>query len=105
MKSRTDKAVREALGDFLGILEYKVRHGIINIDDVRTILSTIEASGGVRATVKDLAGYYRQSEDNVRHVIHRNLLPAPKRMVYYDFGTFREKIPPRWTNKTSFPAG
>lgn len=56
MKSRTDKAVREALGDFLGILEYKVRHGIINIDDVRAILSTIEASGGVRATVKDLAG-------------------------------------------------
>ena len=104
MKSRTDKAVREALGDFLGILEYKVRNGVINVDDVRTILSTIEASGGVRATVKDLAGFYRQSEDNVRHVIHRNLLPAPKRMVYYDFGSFREKVPPKWTGKASMPA-
>ncbi len=39
MKSRTEKAVREALGDFLGILEYKVRHGAINVDDIRTILS------------------------------------------------------------------
>lgn len=103
MKSKTDKAVREALGDFLGILEYKVRHGVINIDDVRTILSTIEASGGVRATVKDLAGYYNQSEDNIRHVIHRNLMPSPKRMVYYDFAAFRERIPPRWTIRSSLP--
>ena len=96
--------MREALGDFLGILEYKVRHSVMNIDDVRVILKTIEASGGVRATVKDLAGYYHQSEDNIRHVIHRNLMPAPKRMVYYDFDSFRDSIPPRWTNKFSLPA-
>lgn len=104
MKSRTEKAVREALGDFLGILEYKVRHGAINVDDIRTILEAIEASGGVRATVKDLAGYYRQSEDNVRHVIHRNILPAPRRMVYYDFGSFRERVPEKWTKRASLPA-
>ena len=101
MKSKTDKAVREALGDFLGILELKVRNGEINMDDARAILEAIEASGGVHATVKDLAKYYNQSEDNVRHVIHRNLLPAPRRMVYYDFGSFREKVPPRWTKKAS----
>lgn len=100
----TETAVREALGDFLGILEYKVRHGVINVDDIRTILEAIEASGGVRATVKDLAGYYRQSEDNVRHVIHRNILPAPRRMVYYDFGAFRERVPDKWTKRASFPA-
>lgn len=104
MKCKTEKAVREALGDFLGILEHKVRHGVINIDDVRTILETIEAAGGVRATVKDLAGYYHQSEDNVRHVIHRNLLPAPKRMVYHDFGSFRDKVPASWTKRFSLPA-
>lgn len=104
MRSRTEKAVREALGDFLGILEYKVRHGTINVDDIRTILEAIEASGGVRATVKDLAGYYRQSEDNVRHVIHRNILPAPRRMVYYDFGAFRERVPDKWTKRASLPA-
>lgn len=97
-------AVREALGDFLGILEYKVRNGVINVEDIRTILEAIEASGGVRATVKDLAGYYRQSEDNVRHVIHRNLLPAPRRMVYYDFGAFRERVPDKWTKRALLPA-
>ena len=71
MRTKTETAVREALGDFLGILEYKVRHGVINVDDIRTILEAIEASGGVRATVKDLAGYYRQSEDNAP-------VPAPR---------------------------
>lgn len=101
MRSRTDKAIREALGDFLGILEYKARHGVMSVDDVRVILDAIEAAGGVRATVKDLAGYYNQSEDNVRHVIHRNLLPAPRRMVYYDFGSFRDKVPARWRSTGS----
>ena len=103
MNERTEQAIRDALGDFLGILEHKVRQGSINSEDVRTILRTIEASGGVRATVKDLAGYYNQSEDNVRHVIHRNLLPAPRRMVYYDFGSFRERVPDRWTKRSSEP--
>lgn len=104
MRSKTDNAMREALGDFLGILEYKARNGVMSVEDVRSILAAIEASGGIKATVKEIAGYYHQSEDNVRHVIHRNLMPNPKRMVYYDFGAFRENVPPRWTNKCSLPA-
>ena len=103
MKSKSDKAVREALGDFLGILEHKARNGEMSMDDARAILEAIEASGGIRATVKDLAGYYHQSEDNVRHVIHRNLLPAPRRMVYYDFDSFRDKVPNKWTKRASLP--
>ena len=104
MKCKTERAVREALGDFLGILEYKARNGVMSVEDVKAILEAIEASGGIKATVKEIAGYYHQSEDNVRHVIHRNLMPDPKRMVYYDFGAFRDKVPPKWTNKGSLPA-
>lgn len=104
MRTTTDKAMREALGDFLGILEYKARHGVMNIGDVKAILEAIKTAGGIKATVKEIAGYYNQSEDNVRHIIHRNLMPEPKRMVYYDFGAFRKIVPPRWTNKGSLPA-
>ena len=57
MRSRTDNAMREALGDFLGILEYKARHGVMSVEDVRSILAAIEASGGIKATVKEIAGY------------------------------------------------
>lgn len=102
--SKNANLMREALGDFFGILEYKARHGVMSLEDVRAIFEAITASGGIKATVKEIAGYYHQSEDNVRHVIHRNIMPDPKRMVYYDFGAFRDKVPPRWTNKGSLPA-
>lgn len=102
--NKNTNVMRDALADFLGMLEYKVRHDVMNIDDVRAILKAIECSGGVKATIKDLAGYYGQSEDNIRHVIHRNLMPPPKRMVYYDFEAFRDKVPHKWTNKGSLPA-
>ena len=61
------------------------------------IARAIREGGGIRATVRDLAGYYGQSENNVRHVINRNLLPAPERRVYHDFAAFRKRVPPGWT--------
>ena len=100
---KAEEVMREALGDFLGILEYKVRNGVILEKDVKTIMETIKAGGGVQVTVKELAGYYNQSEDNIRHVIHRNLMPPPTRRVYYDFKAFRDKVPPKWTKRSSLP--
>lgn len=88
--------MREALADMLGILQHKVRHGVMTADDVRAILTALEAGGGVRATVGDLAGYYRRSEADVRNVIHRNLMPKPVRRVTYDFGAFRKVVPASW---------
>ena len=79
--------MRDTLADMLGILEYKVRNDAISSEDVRAILTTLEAGGGVRATVSDIAGYYHKSEADVRNVIHRNLMPKPVRRVTYDFRT------------------
>ena len=101
MKLRTDNAVRDALADMLGILEYKVRSGAMSKDDTRALLDILESGGGIRATVSDLAGYYRQSEDNVRHILHRHLMPPPVRRVYYDFGAFRDAVPEKWRNRVS----
>ena len=77
MKERSDSMMREALADMLGVLEYKVRNGVMSSDDVRTIITTLESGGGIRATVSDLAGFYHRSEADVRNVIHRNYLPKP----------------------------
>lgn len=96
MKERTENAVRDALADMFGLLEYKTRHGAMCADDVRAILTALEAGGGVRATVGDLAGYYHKSEADVRNVIHRNLMPKPVRRVTYDFGAFRKVAPASW---------
>ncbi len=97
----SNKTMRDALADFLGMLAHKARTGQLTDDDARAMYRAICDAGGIKATVTDMAGYYGQSEDNVRHVIHRNLLPAPQRRVYYDFGAVRKKVPDKWAKRIS----
>lgn len=104
MRERSENMMREALADMLGVLEYKVRNGVMCSDDVRAIIMTLESGGGIRATVSDLAGYYHKSEADVRNVIHRNYLPKPVRRVSYDFGHFRNVVPKSWHVRANLPA-
>ena len=96
MKEKSVSAMRDALGDMFGIMEYKARSGAMSADDMRSILTSLEAGGGIRATVSDLAAFYNRSEADVRNVIHRNLMPKPIRRVTYDFGAFRRVVPASW---------
>lgn len=89
--------MRDALADWLGMLAYKARTGQLTGEDAAVLYRAICDAGGIRATVRDLAGYYGQTETNVRHAISRNLLPAPERRIYYDFSSFRKRVPARWT--------
>lgn len=100
----SESFIREALADMFDILSYKTRHGTMSVDDMKVVLSIIRQGVGLKATVKELAGFYGQSEDNVRHVIHRNFIPAPERRVYYDFRSFNEHVPEKWRNRSSLPA-
>ena len=103
MKDESSNIVRDALADMLSMLVYKVRNGVMSSDDVRAILTALEAGGGVRATAKDLAGFYHKSEADVRNVIHRNYLPKPLRRVTYDFGAFRKAVPASWNVSQYLP--
>ena len=91
--------IREAVCDFLGILKHKAETGQLTPQDLRAIMEAIMAGGGIQATVEDLAGYYGQSPDNSRHVMHRTILPAPERRVYHDFSAFRRQVPQSWMKK------
>ena len=91
-----ENVMREALADMFGMLEYKIRNGEMSYDDINIILSILEVNGGVKATASDLAGFYHQSEDNIRHVLHRNYMPKPVRKVYYDMLSFAKNVPPKW---------
>ena len=104
MRKTTENVIREALADMFDILAYKVRHGAMSESELRTIFSILRTEGGVQATVKELAEYYHQSEDNVRHVIHRSPMPSPKRKVYYDVESFFDNMPAKWHNHASLPA-
>ena len=101
MSIKKDNIIREALADMFGILEYKVRHGSMSYDDISALVSIIESNGGIKATASDLAGFYHQSEDNVRHVLHRSYMPKPKRMVYHDMLSFAKNVPSKWRENLS----
>ena len=100
----TGETIRETLAEIFGMLEYKARNGALTLEDARAMLSAIQSGGGIHATVSDIAGYYRQSEDNVRHVLHRNYFPAPVRKVYYDFSAFVRAVPKKWHRRPSATA-
>ena len=100
MGNKMEEIVRESLADVLGFLGYKIRKGSINFDDVESLKGFIARGCGVKATVKELAEYYGQSEDNVRHVIHRNLMSPPQRKVYFDFAEFSRGSPEKRHRKT-----
>ena len=99
MATNKESTLRDELADFLGMLAHKARTGQLTADDAAVIYQAIRDAGGIRATVRDMAGYYHQSENNVLHVIHRNLLPAPERRVYHDFGAVNKHVPDKWKLK------
>lgn len=101
---KNEKVLRDLLADMFSLLAQKVRKGELTATEVRAILSAVAATGGVKATVKELAEFYGQSEDNIRHVIHRNFMPDPVRRVYYDFGAFNKIVPQKWRDPSTFPA-
>jgi len=95
---KTEKIMRDALADMFTLLAYKVENGDMTTDDVKAVLTALEAGGGVKATIKDLAGYYGKKEVDVRNVIHRHYFPRPVRRSYYDFGVFRNAVPKSWSH-------
>lgn len=101
---KAENAIREAVADMFDVLSYKVRNGVMTEQDLRAISAVIREAGGVQATIKDLASFYGQSEDNVRHVISRHFMPSPSRRVYYDFDSFRQFVPEKWHERHSLPA-
>lgn len=101
---KSEKVIREAVAEMFEMLAYKVRNGVMCEEDIEALRSFIHAGVGVKATAKEIASFYGQSIDNVRHVIARNPLPAPCRRVYYDFGAFARHIPEKWHAHHSLPA-
>lgn len=99
MKEKSKNVIREALSDMFDILAYKVRNGAMTLEEMDAVLSLLAHASKPKATVKELSDFFGQTEDNVRHIIHRNMMPKPVRKVYYDFNSFCRFVPKRWRTK------
>lgn len=92
--------MRDVLCDCLGMIELKIKSGSVTIGDLKSILEALAASVGIKASAKEIAEYYGESEVNVRSLIKRRLISKPQRRVYYNFSELCKKVPKSWHIKS-----
>lgn len=89
---------KKLLLEFLSFLKYKVDNDLLTMEEVDSIVKTIDDNIRVLGTADDFATFYGQSKTNVSSVINRRMLEKPKRRVFYDFNAFRKIVPNKWLN-------
>jgi len=91
--------MQNEVNELASILEFaseRARSGQMTLEEVRSWLEVLLDRSTLWATVEELAGFYGQSEHNVRCLINRRYIGRPKRRVYYSFGQFSRIIPKSW---------
>ncbi|MBO4718961.1 MAG: hypothetical protein J5658_03705 [Prevotella sp.] len=96
MSEKFEQVAREALSEMFDFLAYKVRNGAMTLEEMDSVMRLFSECSSPKATVRELSRFYGQTEDNIRHIIHRNMMPKPVRKVYYDFLSFCRFVPKRW---------
>lgn len=103
MSTKKENIIRESFAETLELLAFKIRHGSMTAADLESITNLIKSEVCILVTVKELADFYNQSEDNIRHVLHRKVAAPPVRRVFYDFLSFQKAVPAKWHETSSFP--
>lgn len=104
MQSYKEDSKLQGLGkkivlEFLDYLSFKVRSDSLTMEEADSLARVFMENVSLTGTIDDLAGYYGQSRENVRVVIHRKLLGRPMRRVFYSFNAFRKVIPRKWSDR------
>lgn len=97
--SKEEQFGKKFLAEYLDFIKYKVENDKLTVDEYRSLINFLSSGISLQGTAEDFAGYYGTSEVNVRSVLHRNLMPKPKRAVLYDFRKFNMIRPRRWGKK------
>lgn len=84
------------VSEFLAFLKYKFDNDILTMEEIASILKTIESGMVVTGTAQDFADFYGQSVTNVRSVIKRTMPETHKRRTVYPFGKFQKRVPKKW---------
>ena len=95
-----DNVGKKILSEFLSFLKYKVDNDLLTMEEVESLVKTIEGNLTVLGTADDFAKFYGQSRTNISSVINRRMFEKPIRKVYYSFKAFRKIIPDKWKSHT-----
>ena len=97
--------MRELLCECLEFIGKRIKDGTVTAGDVKAMAGTLMSCVGVKATISELAGWFGQSEVNVRSLIKRRVTGKPTRRVYYDFNEVSTKAPESWRARPSRKGG
>ena len=84
------------LSEILGMYKYKVDNGFCTMEEINGTIRAIENNTDMLAGIKEMADYFDKPESHVRNTIARNIMPKPKRKVYYSFLHFLKIAPKSW---------
>lgn len=82
-----------ALCDFF---KYQLENDKCTAEEIKSVCKMAESNLEVDATVKDMADFFGQSEQNVNNVIHRHYGDKPKRRVYHNLNWVLTQAPSKW---------
>jgi hypothetical protein len=92
-----EMVTKQILIDICKMFIHQLENDKCTAEEIRSISDSITENLKVDATVKDIADFYNQSEQNVRTVVSRNFhKEKPKRKVYYNFAWVSKIIPKSW---------
>ncbi len=91
--------VKKYLIEILDYYKYKVENDLCNLEEMSSVISTLEENAKVTGTISDFSRFFGVPEQTIRTNIARKLIDKPKRKVLYPFHKFMKIVPDKWRNK------
>lgn len=91
--------VKKYLIEILDYYKYKVENDLCNLEEMNSVVRSLEENAKVTGTISDFARFFNVPETTVRTNIARKLIDKPKRKVLYPFHKFIRIVPDKWRNK------
>jgi hypothetical protein len=88
--------MKEIILNILDYLRYQVANDKCTAEELRSFYEATAGNLDIDSTVRDMAEFYGQSDDNVKNVIKRHLVRKPKRKVLYNFLDILKFKPKSW---------
>ena len=90
-----DNPIKRALLDVIDFARFKVDTNACTPEEMQSVFRMIEENTINKATTKDIADFYGQSNANVRNIVSRWGIKGESKR-YYDFNKLQKFIPKSW---------
>jgi hypothetical protein len=79
--------------------KYQLENDRCTAEEIRSFSNMVNGNLEVDATVEDMAGYFGQSEQNVRNVLNRHYGDRPKRRTLHSMWFAIRNAPAKWFDR------